>query len=196
MRIEPALLEGKHVRMEPLTMAHHAALWEAGSDARIFTWFPAPVRSSEEMREFIETALGQQAAGIALPFATVERASGSVAGSTRFNNFDAANKKVEIGWTWLAPRFQRTACNTEAKFLMLRHAFETLGCNRVEFKTDSLNEASRRALERIGAKEEGIFRNHIVTASGRLRHSAWYSVIVEEWPAVKAALEEKLAREP
>lgn len=193
MPIEPVALEGKYVRMEPLTLAHHAALWEAGSDASIFTWFPAPVRSAEEMREFIETALAQQAAGIALPFATVERASGRVAGSTRFNNFDSANRKVEIGWTWLAPRFQRTPCNTEAKYLMLRHAFETLGLNRVEFKTDSLNEPSRRALLRIGAKEEGIFRNHIVTASGRLRHSVWFSVIAEEWAAVKAALETKLS---
>jgi RimJ/RimL family protein N-acetyltransferase len=193
MRIESVVLEGKHVRMEPLTLAHHEALWEAGSDARIFTWFPAPVCSREDMREFIETAMAQQAAGIALPFVTVERASGSVAGSTRFNNFDYANKKVEIGWTWLALRFQRTSCNTEAKYLMLRHAFETLQLNRVEFKTDSLNEASRRALLRIGAKEEGTFRNHIVTASGRLRHSVWFSVIAEEWPAVKVILEEKLA---
>jgi RimJ/RimL family protein N-acetyltransferase len=194
MGIEPVVLEGKYVRMEPLTLAHHAALWEAGNDARIFEWFPAPVRSSEEMREWIETALAQQAAGIALPFVTVEKTSGSVAGSTRFNNFDAANRRVEIGWTWLAPRFQRSACNTEAKYLMLRHAFETLGLNRVEFKTDSLNEASRRALLRIGAKEEGTFRNHMVTASGRLRHSVWFSVIAEEWPAVKSALEAKLAR--
>jgi RimJ/RimL family protein N-acetyltransferase len=195
MRIEPVVLEGRHVRLEPLTLAHHAALWEAGSDARIFQWFPAPVRSAEEMRVWIETALAQQAAGIALPFVTVEKASGSVAGSTRFNNFDTANRRVEIGWTWLAPRFQRTPCNTEAKYLMLRHAFEALGCNRVEFKTDSLNEASRRALLRIGAKEEGIFRNHMVTASGRLRHSVWFSVIAEEWPAVKTELERRLGRD-
>jgi RimJ/RimL family protein N-acetyltransferase len=107
---------------------------------------------------------------------------------------DCANRRVEIGWTWLSLNWQRTAANTEAKYLMLRHAFETWGCIRVEFKTDSLNEKSRAALLRIGAKEEGIFRNHMMTSTGRLRHSVYYSIIDSEWPKVRACLEEKLAR--
>jgi RimJ/RimL family protein N-acetyltransferase len=115
-------------------------------------------------------------------------------GSTRFANLDRANRHVEIGWTWLGKKWQRTAANTEAKYLMLRHAFETWGCLRVEFKTDSLNERSRAALLRIGAKEEGIFRNHLITWTGRIRHSVYYSIIDSEWPAVKAHLQNKLQR--
>ncbi|MBI3663956.1 MAG: GNAT family N-acetyltransferase [Acidobacteria bacterium] len=197
MIIEPIVLQGEHVRLEPLTLAHHAALWEAGNDERIWRWYPAPVRTADEMRAWIGTALEQQAAGLALPFVTIARGvpkgRDPVAGSTRYMNIDPANRRVEIGSTWLHPRFQRTALNTEAKYLLLRHAFESLGCVRVEFKTDSLNDASRRALLRIGAKEEGTFRNHMVTASGRLRHSVWFSVVAGEWLAVKSDFERKLS---
>src|SRR5438874_11597409 len=115
---------------------------------------PLPVRTPEEMRAYIETALSEQAAGTALPFATIERASGRAIGSTRYGNIDRSNRRVEIGWTWIARPWQRTAVNTEAKYLMLRHAFETLGCIRVELKTDSLNERSRKAILRLGAQEE------------------------------------------
>jgi RimJ/RimL family protein N-acetyltransferase len=148
------------------------------------------------MRTYIETALAWQAAGTALPFATIERATGRAIGSTRFGNIDRDNRHVEIGWTWLGKKWQRTAANTEAKYLMLRHAFETWRCLRVEFKTDSLNERSRAALLRIGAKEEGIFRNHVISWTGRVRHSVYYSIIDSEWPAVKAQLQDKLGMPP
>jgi N-acetyltransferase len=194
MDIGPITLEGRAIRLEPLTMAHHVALCEAGLEDSIWQWIPERVTSPEEMRKYIQGALDAQAAGTALPFATLDRASGRAIGSTRFGNIDRANRRVEIGWTWLGLAWQRTAANTEAKYLMMRQAFETWSCVRVELKTDSLNERSRRAILRIGAKEEGTLRNHMVTWSGRLRHTVYYSVIDSEWPAVKAELEAKLAR--
>ena len=140
-----------------------------------------------------ETAWKERDAGIAMPFATIHRGLGRPVGSTRYGNLDRVNHRVEIGWTWIGRSWQRTAVNTEAKFLMLRHAFEELGCIRVELKTDSLNERSRNAILRLGAKEEGIFRNHMITSSGRLRHSVYYSILDSEWPAVKKRLQEKLS---
>jgi RimJ/RimL family protein N-acetyltransferase len=197
MDITTVTLEGRHIRLEPLSLAHHAQLCAVGLDEAIWRWNPrGTVRTPQEMRAYIETALEQQAAGESLPFATVEQSSGHAVGSTRFAEIDRANRRVEIGYTWIAPRWQRTAVNTEAKYLMLRHAFEALGCIRVELKTDSLNERSRAAIRRIGAQEEGIFRNHMVTASGRLRHSVYFSIIDSEWPQVKAGLEAKLHPEP
>ncbi len=191
---EPVILEGRFVRLEPLTLAHVEPLVAVGLDPELWRWIPWPVRTAGDMRAYVEAALAMQAAGTGLPFATIELASGRVVGSTRFGNIDRPDRRAEIGWTWLAPPWQRTRLNSEAKLLMLEHAFERLGCVRVEFKTDSLNEKSRAALLRIGAREEGIFRNHMLTWSGRLRHSAYYSVIAEEWPAVKAALVEGLSR--
>lgn len=188
MQLEPVTLEGERVRLEPLSLTHHSALTEVGLDEELWRWIVTPVRSPEDMRSYIETALREQAAGTALPFATVERASGRPIGSTRFLNIDGANRRVEIGATWIAKPWQRTAVNTEAKYLMLRHAFETLSCIRVELKTDSLNQRSRKAILRIGAEEEGTFRNHMITSSGRIRHSVYYSIIDSEWPAVKARL--------
>lgn len=193
MLVEPITLEGQHVRLEPLSPAHHAQLCKIGLDEELWRWVVQPVRTPEEMRAYIEEALQAQAAGTALPFATVEKASGRAIGSTRFGNIDRVNRHVEIGWTWLGLKWQRTAANTEAKYLMLRHAFETWRCLRVEFKTDSLNEPSRQALLRIGAKEEGIFRNHMITFTGRLRHSVYYSIIDSEWPKLKTHLEKKLS---
>src|SRR5690348_2519502 len=192
MIVEPVTLEGKHVRLEPLSLAHHAALCEAGLDEDLWRWIAAPVGSPEEMRAYIETALSEQAAGAALPFATVERASGRAIGSTRYGNIDRSNRRVEIGWTWIARPWQRTAVNTEAKYLMLRHAFETLGCLRVELKTDSLNAKSRAAILCIGAREEGTFRNHMITSSGRIRHTVYFSIVDAEWPDVRSRLEVKL----
>jgi N-acetyltransferase len=195
MNIEPVTLDGRHVRLEPLSMAHHGALSAVGLDEDIWRWNPTRVnRTPEDMRLYIEHALQQQADGVSLPFATIEKASGRAVGSTRYANVDRENRRVEIGYTWIAPPWQRTAVNTEAKYLMLRHAFETLGCLRVELKTDSLNERSRDAIQRIGAKAEGVLRNHMLTPSGRIRHSAMYSIIDAEWPSVKERLEEKLAR--
>jgi len=190
--IQPVTLEGQYVRLEPLSLAHHDELCEVGLDEELWRWTPEVARTPEDMRAYIEAALTAQAAGTALPFATVEKSTGRAIGSTRFGNIDRANRRVEIGWTWLGLRWQRTAANTEAKYLMLRHAFETLGCLRVEFKTDSRNAPSRKALLRIGAKEEGILRNHMITYTGRIRHTVYYSIITSEWPEVKAHLEAKL----
>ena len=192
MRLEPITLEGRSVRLEPLTASHHAALCEVGLDPELWRLIPYRVSTADEMRDYIDSALAGQAAGTAIPFATVERASGRVVGSTRFMNIDAAHRRVEIGATWIAKPWQRTAINTEAKYLMLRHAFETLGCVRVELKTDALNQRSRQAILRIGAREEGALRQHMVTWSGRLRDSVYFSVLDSEWEGVKASLEARL----
>jgi RimJ/RimL family protein N-acetyltransferase len=146
------------------------------------------------MRSYIEQALGDQARGTSLPFATIDQASGKVIGSTRYLNIDVSNFRVEIGSTWLAKPWQRTSANTEAKYLMLRHAFEKFGCIRVELKTDSLNQRSRDAILRLGAQEEGTLRNHMLTWTGRIRHTVYFSIIDAEWPEVKARLEGMLAR--
>jgi len=189
MVVSPVKLQGMHVRLEPLAKVHLAGLAEIGLDEELWRWIPTPVRTEEEMAAYIETALGEQDRGVSLPFAIVEKATGRAIGSTRYGNIDRTHHRVEIGWTWVACQWQRTAMNTEAKYLLLRHAFETLGCMRVELKTDSLNERSRAAILRIGATEEGIFRNHMITASGRIRHTVYFSIIDSEWPAVKARLE-------
>lgn len=192
LTIEPVTLEGRHVRLEPLSQAHHADLTAVGLDPELWRWIPTQVRTPEEMRTYIETALQEQARGASLPFAIVEKSGGRAIGSTRYGNIDRAHHRVEIGWTWLAPAWQRTAVNTETKLLLLRHAFETLGCMRVELKTDSLNERSRAAILRIGAREEGTFRNHMITSTGRIRHTVYFSIIDSEWPDVKARLQNQL----
>jgi RimJ/RimL family protein N-acetyltransferase len=193
LRVEPVKLEGRHIRLEPLCFAHHPQLCEVGLDEELWRWIPQAVKTPEDMHAYIETALAEQTAGTALPFATVDRATDRAVGSTRFGNIDRKNRHVEIGWTWLGLKWQRTTANTEAKYLMLQHAFETWKCLRVEFKTDSLNECSRNALLRIGAKQEGTFRNHVITWTGRIRHSVYYSIIDSEWPAVRSDLQRKLA---
>ena len=192
MVVNPVLLEGLQVRLEPLARTHLEGLAAVGLDEELWRWIPTAVRTREEMAVYIETALSEQEHGASLPFAIVEKATGRTIGSTRYGNIDRTYHRVEIGWTWVARDWQRTAVNTEAKYLLLKHAFETLGCMRVELKTDSLNERSRAAILRIGAREEGIFRNHIITASGRIRHTVYFSIIDSEWPAVKARLEAKL----
>jgi N-acetyltransferase len=192
MVIEPVVLEGRHVRLEPLTLQHASGLAEVGLDEDLWKWIPTAVRTPEDMAAYVQTALDEQANGSALPFALINKTSGSAVGSTRYANIERAHHRLEIGWTWVARESQRTAINTEAKYLLLRHAFEKLKCMRVELKTDSLNARSRAAILRIGAREEGIFRNHMITASGRIRHSVYFSIIDSEWPDVKAALEAKL----
>ena len=146
------------------------------------------IRSRDEMKAYIETALAWHEQKTALPFAIIDKKSGKIVGSTRFANIDHANRRAEIGWTWIARPWQRSAINTEAKYLLLTHAFERMGCIRVEFKTDSINEQSRNALLRIGAREEGILRNHMITPTGRIRHSVYFSIIEEEWAGVKQKL--------
>lgn len=191
---EPVTLEGRTVRLEPLGPTHHAALCAIGLDPELWELIPYRVTTPDEMVAYIQTALDAQKAGTALPFATVHVTSGQVIGSTRFMNIDVPNRRVEIGATWIAAPWRRTAVNTEGKYLMLRHAFETLGCVRVELKTDVLNQRSRNAILRIGAKEEGILRQHVVTWSGRLRDSVYFSILDSEWPRVKQDLEQKLSR--
>jgi RimJ/RimL family protein N-acetyltransferase len=194
MEITPVTLSGRHVRLEPLSRDHLEPLCEIGFEESLWRWGVSSIQSLEEMRDYVTTALQAQAEGTALPFVTIENSSDRIVGSTRYANIDKENRRLEIGWTWIAPQWQRTVINTEAKFWMLRHAFDVLGCNRVEFKTDSLNDKSRRALLRIGAREEGTFRNHMIVQGGRLRHSVFFSIINSEWPSVKANLEAKLAR--
>jgi len=192
--ILPVTLEGRHVRLEPLAQTHLAALCAVGLDPGLWELIPYRVTSPEEMAAYIQTALHAQTGGSALPFATVHAPTGQVIGSTRYMNIDEANRRLEIGATWIAAPWRRTAVNTEAKYLMLRRAFETLGCIRVELKTDSLNQRSRNAILRIGATEEGTLRQHIITWSGRLRDSVYFSILDSEWPRVKQDLEKKLAR--
>ena len=190
--VKPVALEGQHVRLEPLARAHLAGLAQVGLEEELWRWIPVPVRTVEEMATYIETALQEQERGVSLPFALIDKATGRAIGSTRYGNIDRTHRRVEIGWTCVAREWQRTAVNTEAKYLLLRHAFETLGCIRVELKTDSLNEKSRAAILRIGARQEGISRNHMITASGRIRHTVYFSIVDSEWLAVKARLESLL----
>jgi RimJ/RimL family protein N-acetyltransferase len=172
---------------------HLPGLTAAGADPEIWKWYSVNGATPETMRAFVEDALDMRARGTGVPF-TVFDAAGEIVGSTRFGNIAPAHRRAEIGWTFLAPRCQRTGINTEMKYLMLRHAFEAWGLLRVEFKTDSLNDKSRNALKRIGATEEGTLRNHMVTFTGRVRHSVYYSVTDGDWPRVKRQLEELMAR--
>jgi len=188
------VFEGTVARLEPLTMAHAEGLIAAANDGELWRSKVTVVPSAATMAAYIGKALDEQAKGRQVPFAIVHRPSGVVAGTTRYMNVEDAHRRREIGSTWIAASRQRTALNTEAKLLMLTHAFEDLRCIRVEFVTDELNTQSRAAILRLGAKEEGVFRNHMVMPDGRLRHSVCHSIIEAEWPAVKARLLERLAR--
>ncbi len=194
MVVEPVTLQGQYVRLEPLKMEHFDALWSVGQDSELWKWTAYQINTPEKMRTYIQAALDGQELGTALPFVTIEQATDRVVGSTRFGNIDAPNHRVEIGWTWIDRQWQRTPVNTEAKFLMLQYAFEVWHCIRVELKTDVLNSRSRAAILRLGAKEEGIFRHHIITESGRLRDTVYFSIIDDEWPDVKARLQVLLAK--
>jgi N-acetyltransferase len=171
-----------------MTLGHVDALARIGLEAELWRWTPTAVTSLDDMRTYVSTALSELQCGLALPFVVIDRASGLVIGSTRYANISATHRRLEIGWTWLAPIHQRTGANTEAKLLLLTHAFETLGTIRVEFKTDVLNQKSRQALLRIGAVEEGTFRKHIITDSGRVRDTVYFSILDTEWPDIRARL--------
>jgi len=195
MHVEPVTLQGTVIRLEPLTIEHVPALTLVGREPAIWHWNLVSITTEDEMRSYVATALDERARGVSLPFVIVDQRIGNVIGCTRYANIEPAHRRLEIGWTWYTPAYQRTAANTEAKLLLLTHAFETLGANRVELKTDSLNEQSRNAIIRIGATQEGIFRNHmVVEPSGRLRHTVYYSIIKSEWPAIQRRLTERLAR--
>lgn len=190
----PPMLEGRHVRLEPLTRGHVEGLTAIGREPSLWRWVPALVVTRADMEHYVEAALDDQARGTAMPFALVDLATGAVAGCTRFGSMALEHRRVEIGWTWLGLPWQRTALNTEAKWLLLGHAFDALGCERVELKADALNAASRAAIVRIGAREEGTLRHHMLTASGRWRDTVYYSILRDEWPAVSERLQQRLRR--
>ncbi|WP_310383287.1 GNAT family protein [Roseateles sp.] len=201
MQVAPVTLQGPSLRLEPLSLAHLDGLAAVGLVPELWRWVPSLISTAAEMRAYVDSALEDQAKGVALPFALVlagpgasgpgesgPGTSGPVVGSSRFGNISLRDRRLEIGWTWVAPAWQRSSVNTEAKTLLLTHAFETLGAHRVELKTDFLNDKSRDAIARIGATQEGIFRRHIVNDSGRVRDTVYFSVIDSEWSAVKAHL--------
>jgi RimJ/RimL family protein N-acetyltransferase len=178
-----------------MTMGHLPGLVACGLEPRIWTWMPYVIEDESGMRSLVEAALAGRAAGTEFPFVTVSRATGRVVGSSRYLAIALAQRRLEIGWTWITPHAQRSPVNAEAKLLMLGYAFETLGCLRVEFKTDARNAASRSALLGIGATFEGVFRKHMVVREGQRRDSAWYSITDDEWPDVRVHLEARLTRE-
>lgn len=190
----PLTLEGSFVRLEPIRTDHASLFWEIAKNDLddIFRWIPYPMKTPEDFQRLIGKGFDEQERGQSIVLATVERKSGRVIGSTRYMNIDRVNQRVEIGSTWIAPAWQRTAVNTEAKYLMLRHAFEVWNCIRVELKTDALNQKSRNAILRIGAKEEGTLRRHLITWTGRVRDTVYFSILDNEWPHVKAQLEARL----
>jgi N-acetyltransferase len=190
----PVTLEGSVVRLEPIRREHAGLFWDVAKNDLddIFRWIPYAMKTREDFRTLIDKAFAEQERGESVVFATVERTSGQTIGSTRFMNIDRSNRRVEIGSTWIAPAWQRTAVNTEAKYLMLRHAFEVWGCMRVELKTDALNQKSRNAILRIGAKAEGTLRRHLVTWTGRVRDTVYFSILDDEWADVKSALQSRL----
>ena len=196
MNVEPITLEGRWARLEPLAERHAADLSAVSNDPEIWRYMPMALMSGEQVREWIAETLALQAGGAVLPFAIVERESGRAIGGTRYLDIRPNDRGIEIGWTWLARRAWRTAINTECKYMLMRHAFETLGCIRVQLKTDRHNERSRRAIERIGGQFEGILRQHMILRDGTYRRdSAYYSILDAEWPAVKERLEAALWRD-
>jgi RimJ/RimL family protein N-acetyltransferase len=191
--LSPCVLEGPGIRLEPLAPGHLEGLCAAGLDPELWHLTVQRIAVRGDMERYHREALDERRRGQSLPFATVERASGCVIGSTRFGNAVAAHRRVEIGWTWLGRRWQRSGANVEAKYLMLRHAFERWNCLRVEFKTSARNAQSRAALLGIGATEEGVLRQHMINEDGSLRDSVYYSILEHEWPDVRRRLEARLA---
>ena len=195
MEFAPITLEGRHVRLEPLDLAlHWEGLKAVGLEPELWRFTSAKVREEADLRRYFETAVDEQRRKVSLPFVTIHRQSGRVAGSTRFGNITREHRRVEIGWTWLGTEFQRSALNTEAKYLMLSHAFEREGCMRVELKTSLTNLKSQNAMRRLGLVEEGVFRKWMFNEDGTPRDTVWFSVIEDEWPAMKARLEGMMAR--
>ena len=195
MEVRPVVLTGKHVRLEPMTEAHAAGLAEIGLDDEIWQNMPyGAMREKADILKWVEGVLSHSAEGSDVPFVVVHLTSGHLAGATRYMDIRPAHRGLEIGGTWYGKEYRRTAVNTEAKFLLLKHAFEVLDCIRVQLKTDSRNERSQRAIERIGAKREGMLRNHMILPDGVIRHSIYYSILNSEWPAAKSHLEALLAR--
>lgn len=195
MEIKPVTLHGQHVRLEPMTETHIPGLAEIGVGQPFWHFMLyGDINTVDDMRNWVMDILSRAEKGTDLPFVAIHLASGRVAGATRYLNIVPKDRGLEIGGTWYGTEFQRTSVNTECKYLLLRHAFETLGCIRVQLKTDLRNERSQKAIERIGAVKEGVLRNHMILPDGRIRHSVFYSILDTEWPHVKKRLEEMLER--
>jgi RimJ/RimL family protein N-acetyltransferase len=189
LEIAPVTLEGERVRLEPLGRHHVDGLWEAGRYEQIWTYMSVVFRQPTDAEQFVNQALQAQEAGTELPFAIVDRRNEKVIGSTRFLNISRKDRGLEIGFTWLTPSVWKTPVNTECKWLLLRHCFETLGCIRVQLKTDARNLNSQRAIQRIGGVREGVLRNHMIVRDGYIRDSVYFSILDREWPAVKKKLQ-------
>lgn len=187
------VLRGEHVVLEPLALSHVPGLQAAVVDGELWKLTYTTVPTPGDMLAFVESAIADRASGIGFPFAVLD-ASGTVVGSTRFGHMARAHRRVEIGWTWYAARAQRTAVNTEAKLLLLRHAFEAMDCICVQFMTHHSNEASRAAIARLGAKQDGVLRSHQIMPDGSIRDTVAFSILAAEWPAVKHNLQERLRR--
>jgi N-acetyltransferase len=192
--LTPTTLSGNVVKLEPLEERHFEGLSSVAFDESLWLYTMTRVSNAAELQTYVRAALEMAATGTALPFVTILKAEDRIIGSTRLANYDRENRRVEIGWSWLGSQYQRTGANVEAKLLMMTHAFEELGCNRVEFKTDVLNTKSRNALLGIGATEEGVLRQHVLLWNGRWRDSIYYSVLASEWPRVKERLQQRLNR--
>lgn len=192
--IQPVHLSGKHVELVPLSPDHEEGLAAAASDGELWHLWYTRIPRPEEMKAEITRRLALQESGSMAPFTVMERPGGRIVGMTTYMNIDTAGPRLEIGSTWYAQSVQRTALNTEAKLLLLGHAFETLGCLAVEFRTHFMNHASRRAIERLGAKLDGILRSHMRLPNGTVRDTCVYSIIAPEWPTIRANLEWKLGR--
>jgi RimJ/RimL family protein N-acetyltransferase len=193
MNIQPVTLTGKLVRLEPLSEAHVPDLAQVGIDENIWRFMLyGDMCSAEDLLGWVRDILSRQKRGTDLPFTVIYLESGKAIGCTRYLDIHPEHRNLEIGGTWYGAPYQRTGVNTEAKYLLLCHAFETLGCIRVQLKTDLRNQRSQRAIERIGAKKEGILRDHMILQDGSIRSSIYYSILVAEWPGVKARLEEKM----
>lgn len=195
MNLEKVILEGQHVQLEPLALHHKIELCDAIRDGELWKLWVTLVPHPDNIDDFFDFAKSSHETGFGLTFATIDKATGKVVGSTRFMCTELGHKRTEIGFTFLSNSAQRTAINTEAKLLMLTHAFEVLGLNRVEIVTDTLNENSRRAILRLGAKEEGFLRSHMVMPDGRVRDSVMHSILKEEWGEVKKMLQQYLGIE-
>jgi RimJ/RimL family protein N-acetyltransferase len=193
MEVKPVVLTGKHVRLEPMTEEHIPGLAEIGAGQTFWDFMLyGNINTVDDMRNWVQDILSRAEKGTDLPFVVIHLASGRVAGATRYLNIMPKDRSLEIGGTWYGAEFQRTPVNTECKYLLLAHSFETLGCIRVQLKTDLRNERSQKAIERIGAVKEGILRNHMILPDGRFRHSVFYSILDTEWPAVKRRLEKMM----
>lgn len=193
MQVEPVVLTGKHIRLEPLNETHLDGLTAVGLEPSLWRYIPhAPIASRDQMAALIQNLLGKRSTGAELPFAVIHLERDQPIGSTRYMDIRPENRGLEIGGTWYGTAFQRTAVNTEAKYLLLRHAFETLGCIRVQLKTDLRNERSQNAIARIGATREGVLRNHVIMSDGYYRDTVFFSILEREWPTVKTHLKERM----